>query len=100
MRQRIPRRQRGAHFSPAICQRKADAARRAALSKKPASPLIFRGRRASLRNAILAGDVKIVPPSTTERNELFKSFARALYNGDMDALYRVVTQSQEYAFDA
>jgi ketosteroid isomerase-like protein len=30
-------------------------------------------------------------PSPAERDELFKSFARALFRGDMDALYRVVT---------
>ena len=30
-------------------------------------------------------------PSPGERDELFKSFARALFRGDMDALYRVVT---------
>jgi ketosteroid isomerase-like protein len=30
-------------------------------------------------------------PSPTERDELFKRFARALFRGDMDALYQVVT---------
>ena len=30
-------------------------------------------------------------PSPTERDELFKRFARALFKGHMDALYHVVT---------
>ena len=30
-------------------------------------------------------------PSPAERDELLKGFARALFKGDMDALYRVVT---------
>jgi ketosteroid isomerase-like protein len=30
-------------------------------------------------------------PSPAERDELFRGFARALFKGDMDALYRVVT---------
>lgn len=30
-------------------------------------------------------------PSPTERDELFKRFARALFKGDLDALYQVVT---------
>lgn len=30
-------------------------------------------------------------PSPAERDELFKGFARALFKGDIDALYRVVT---------
>jgi ketosteroid isomerase-like protein len=30
-------------------------------------------------------------PSPAERDELFKGFARALFKGDMDALYQVVT---------
>jgi ketosteroid isomerase-like protein len=30
-------------------------------------------------------------PSPTERDDLFKSFARALFRGDMDELYRVAT---------
>jgi ketosteroid isomerase-like protein len=30
-------------------------------------------------------------PSFNERDELFKGFARALFKGDMDALYRLVT---------
>jgi ketosteroid isomerase-like protein len=30
-------------------------------------------------------------PSLAERDELFKGFARALFKGDMEALYRVVT---------
>jgi len=54
--------------------------------------------RASLENAIAAGDMTIVTPSTTERNELFKSFARALFKGDMDALYRVVTPDFRWSF--
>jgi ketosteroid isomerase-like protein len=35
--------------------------------------------------------MKIMAPSPTERDELFKAFARALFRGDMDALHRVVT---------
>ena len=35
--------------------------------------------------------MKIMAPSPAERDELFKSFARALFRGDMDALYQVVT---------
>jgi ketosteroid isomerase-like protein len=35
--------------------------------------------------------MKIMAPSPTERDELFKGFARALFKADMDALYRVVT---------
>lgn len=31
-----------------------------------------------------------MPPSPAEREELFRAFARALFKGDMDALYRVV----------
>ena len=30
-------------------------------------------------------------PSPAERDELLKGFARALFRGDMDALYEVVT---------
>jgi ketosteroid isomerase-like protein len=30
-------------------------------------------------------------PSPAERDDLFKGFARALFKGDMDALYKVVT---------
>src|ERR1700716_4337101 len=30
-------------------------------------------------------------PSPAKRDELFKGFARALFKGDMDALYKVVT---------
>lgn len=30
-------------------------------------------------------------PSLSERDELFKGFARALFKGDIEALYRVVT---------
>ena len=30
-------------------------------------------------------------PSPAERDELFKGFARALFKGDIDALYQVVT---------
>jgi hypothetical protein len=77
-----------------IWQRKA----RAGLSKKPANPLIFRRCRASLENAIPAGDVKIVTPSTTERNELCKSSARALFKADMDALDRLVTPDFLWSF--
>ena len=33
--------------------------------------------------------MKIMAPSPTERDELFKSFARALFAGDIDALYQV-----------
>src|SRR5436190_14259453 len=35
--------------------------------------------------------MKIMAPSPTERDELFRGFARALFKSDMDALYRVVT---------
>jgi ketosteroid isomerase-like protein len=34
--------------------------------------------------------MKIMAPSSNERDELFKAFARALFRDDMDALYRVV----------
>jgi ketosteroid isomerase-like protein len=35
--------------------------------------------------------MKIMAPSSNERDELFKAFARALFRGDLDALHRVVT---------
>ncbi|WP_143039819.1 MULTISPECIES: nuclear transport factor 2 family protein [Bradyrhizobium] len=37
-------------------------------------------------------------PSPTERDELFKRFARALFRGDMDALYQVVTPGFLWSF--
>jgi ketosteroid isomerase-like protein len=32
-----------------------------------------------------------MPPNATERDALFSGFARALFKGDLDALYQVVT---------
>jgi ketosteroid isomerase-like protein len=40
----------------------------------------------------------IMTPSPAERDELFKGFARALFKGDMDALYRVVTPDFLWSF--
>ncbi|THD62532.1 MAG: nuclear transport factor 2 family protein [Bradyrhizobium sp.] len=37
-------------------------------------------------------------PSPAERDELFRDFARALFRGDMDALYRVVTPDFIWSF--
>jgi ketosteroid isomerase-like protein len=37
-------------------------------------------------------------PSPTERDELFKRFARALFKGDMDALYHAVTPDFLWSF--
>jgi ketosteroid isomerase-like protein len=37
-------------------------------------------------------------PSATERDELFKGFARALFKGDMDALYRIVAPDFVWSF--
>jgi len=37
-------------------------------------------------------------PSPAERDELFKGFARALFKGDIDALYRVVTTDFLWSF--
>ncbi len=37
-------------------------------------------------------------PSPAERDELLKGFARALFKGDMDALYRVVTPDFLWSF--
>src|ERR1700712_1879265 len=37
-------------------------------------------------------------PSPTERDELFKGFARALFKGDIDALYSVVTPDFLWTF--
>jgi ketosteroid isomerase-like protein len=37
-------------------------------------------------------------PSPAERDELFKGFARALFKGDMDALYQVVTPDFLWSF--
>ena len=37
-------------------------------------------------------------PSPTERDELFKGFARALFKGDIDALYAVVTPDFLWTF--
>src|SRR6202035_5461770 len=37
-------------------------------------------------------------PSPAERDELFKGFARALFKGDMDALYRIVAPDFVWSF--
>ncbi|MEO8320923.1 MAG: nuclear transport factor 2 family protein [Bradyrhizobium sp.] len=37
-------------------------------------------------------------PSPAERDELFKHFARALFRGDMDALYQAVTPDFLWSF--
>ena len=37
-------------------------------------------------------------PSPAERDELFKGFARALFKGDIDALYQVVTPDFLWSF--
>lgn len=37
-------------------------------------------------------------PSPTERDELFKRFARALFKGDLDALYQVATPDFLWSF--
>ena len=37
-------------------------------------------------------------PSPTERDELFKCFARALFKGDIDALYQAVTPDFLWSF--
>ena len=37
-------------------------------------------------------------PSPTARDELFKRFARALFKGDMDALYQVVAPDFRWSF--
>jgi len=37
-------------------------------------------------------------PSPAERDELFKGFARALFRGDIDALYQVVTPDFLWSF--
>ena len=37
-------------------------------------------------------------PTPTERDELLKRFARALFRGDMDALYQVVTPDFLWSF--
>ena len=37
-------------------------------------------------------------PSPAERDELFKGFARALFKGDIDALYQVVTSDFLWSF--
>jgi ketosteroid isomerase-like protein len=37
-------------------------------------------------------------PSPAERDELFKNFARALFKGDMDALYLIVTPDFLWSF--
>ena len=37
-------------------------------------------------------------PSFADRDELFKGFARALFNGDIDALYEVVTSDFLWSF--
>ena len=40
----------------------------------------------------------IMAPSPTERDELFKGFVRALFRGDMDALYTFVTPDFLWSF--
>jgi ketosteroid isomerase-like protein len=37
-------------------------------------------------------------PSSAERDQLFKGFARALFKGDIDALYQVVTPDFLWSF--
>ena len=37
-------------------------------------------------------------PSPAKRDELFKGFARALFKGDMDALYEIVTSDFLWSF--
>ena len=37
-------------------------------------------------------------PSPAERDELFKAFARALFKGDIDALYQAVTPDFLWSF--
>src|ERR1700688_1935178 len=37
-------------------------------------------------------------PSATERDELFKGFARALFKGDIDALYGIVAPDFVWSF--
>jgi ketosteroid isomerase-like protein len=37
-------------------------------------------------------------PSPAERDELFKRFARAMFRGDMDALYQAVTPDFVWSF--
>jgi ketosteroid isomerase-like protein len=37
-------------------------------------------------------------PSPAERDELFRGFARALFRGDMDALYQIVTPDFVWSF--
>jgi ketosteroid isomerase-like protein len=37
-------------------------------------------------------------PSASERDELFKGFARALFKGDIDALYRIVAPDFVWSF--
>ena len=39
-----------------------------------------------------------VIPSATERNELFKRFARALFGADINALYQLVTPDFRWSF--
>ena len=41
---------------------------------------------------------KIMAPSSAERDALFRGFARALFKGDMDALYSVVTPDFLWTF--
>lgn len=46
----------------------------------------------------LLGHNQIMAPSPAERDELLKGFARALFKGDMDTLYRVVTSGFLWSF--
>jgi ketosteroid isomerase-like protein len=46
----------------------------------------------------LYGHEQVMAPSSAQRDELFKGFARALFKGDMDALYRVVTPDFRWSF--
>ena len=44
------------------------------------------------------GHEKFMTPSPAQRDELFKRFARALFKGDMDALYAVVAPGFRWSF--
>jgi ketosteroid isomerase-like protein len=58
------------------------------------------------RSSILLGSAKafcghnhIMVPSPAERDDLLKGFARALFKGDIDALYKIVTPDFHWTFD-
>ena len=59
----------------------------------PAPPVPSARERQSLQ-----GHEQIMAPSPTERDQLFKDFARALFKGDIDALYEVVTPDFLWSF--